>query len=55
MPETMIRHTTFGLPRKTTHKAYRPGKYLVDDHGKIRYFVDPGICGKLRSATTARK
>jgi hypothetical protein len=25
-----------------------PGKYLVDDQGKINYLVDPGISGKLR-------
>ena len=24
-----------------------PAKYLVDEHGKIRYLVDPGISGKL--------
>ncbi len=24
-----------------------PAKYLVDDHGKLRYLVDPGICGTL--------
>ena len=24
-----------------------PAKYLVDDQGKIRYLVDPGISGKL--------
>ena len=32
------------------------GKYLVDDAGKIKYLVDPGINGKLHcGATTAKK
>jgi len=28
-------------------KGVTPGKYLVDDQGKIRWLVDPGINGKL--------
>ena len=34
-------------PGRTTRKACRPAKYLVDDKGKICCLVDPGISGKL--------
>ena len=26
-----------------------PAKYLIDEQGNIRYLVDPGICGKLKT------
>ncbi|MBI5208788.1 MAG: oligopeptide transporter, OPT family [Elusimicrobia bacterium] len=29
--------------------ALAPGKYLVDDKGSLRYFVDPGINGSLKT------
>ena len=35
-------HATEGNPQ-----GVPPAKYLVDDQGKIRYLVDPGISGKL--------
>ncbi len=35
-------HAVEGNPEGVT-----PGKYLVDEAGKIRWFVDPGISGKL--------
>jgi putative OPT family oligopeptide transporter len=31
------------------------GRYLVDDAGRIRYFVDPGIGGRERTDYTGRK
>ena len=34
-------------PAKARFAACPPGKYLVDDNGTIRYFVDPAINGKL--------
>ena len=38
------------------HASVPAGKYLVDDQGKIRYLVDPGINGNAQAAaTTARK
>jgi hypothetical protein len=35
-------HGTEGNP-----EGLPPGKYLVDDHGRIRWLIDPGINGKL--------
>lgn len=34
-------------PSKERYPDVTPGKYLVDDDGSIRYFVDPAIAGKL--------
>ena len=47
MPPMTTRRTTFGTPRKTTRKACRRRSICVDEQGKIRYLVDPGISGKL--------
>lgn len=34
-------------PTKESHPNVRPGKYLVEDTGKISWLVDPGITGQL--------
>lgn len=36
-------------PAEGPLSALQPGKYLVDDFGKIQYFVDPGINGSLKA------
>src|SRR5262249_39124994 len=40
---------TYHVVRAAEGNAYGipPGKYLVDDQGKIRYLVDPGINGRV--------
>ncbi|HWE39598.1 MAG TPA: oligopeptide transporter, OPT family [Isosphaeraceae bacterium] len=35
-------------------KGVQPGKYLIDDAGKTRYLVDPGVGGRLDHSTTGR-
>ena len=35
--------------------ALAPGKYLVDDSGQVRYLVDPGINGTLKTRDDGRK
>ena len=39
--------TTSGTPTEGNAEGVPPGKYLVDDAGRIRWLVDPGINGKL--------
>ena len=35
--------------------SLQSGRYLVDDAGRIRYFIDPGIGGRERTDYTGRK
>ncbi len=43
-------HAADGNPQ-----GVQPGKYLVDDEGKLRYLVDPGINGRLTQRDNGAK